>query len=164
MILSPNHVRTFQHCSNLSKMRKTMQPRCRPTAAAVQACTIFSRLPRPHCKRGLCAAGAECIWQGVSHPAPQQAARLAAERAAREGHHSSVNEQGTAMEETDKAGRHKLGEPLQCCLARLLVVFRQVMLGDVVIVSLCDGVSGWTQWNTWNTVPVYMHCIIQHYT
>lgn len=34
-------------------------------------------------------------------------------------------------------------------------------VGDVVIVSVCDGVSGWTQWNT---VPVYMQCIIQHYT
>ena len=37
-------------------------------------------------------------------------ARLAAEQAAREGHQPSVNEQGTALEETDKAGRHKLGE------------------------------------------------------
>ncbi|DBA78497.1 TPA: hypothetical protein ACH3X2_007985 [Trebouxia sp. C0005] len=38
-------------------------------------------------------------------------ARLAAERAAREGHQRTVSEQGTALEETDKAGRHKLGEP-----------------------------------------------------
>ncbi len=38
-------------------------------------------------------------------------ARLAAERAAREGHQPTVNEQGTALEETDKAGRHKLGQP-----------------------------------------------------
>ncbi|DBB00740.1 TPA: hypothetical protein ACH3X1_000673 [Trebouxia sp. C0004] len=38
-------------------------------------------------------------------------ARLAAERAAREGDEATENEQGTALEQTDKAGRHKLGEP-----------------------------------------------------
>lgn len=42
-------------------------------------------------------------------------ARLAAERAAREGHRPTVGEGGTALEETDKAGRHKLGKPPLCC-------------------------------------------------
>ena len=36
-------------------------------------------------------------------------ARLAAERAAQEGGSPAAYEQGTALEETDKAGRHKLG-------------------------------------------------------
>lgn len=60
-------------------------------------------------------------------PIRMKQARLAAEQAARQGHQPTVNEQGTALEETDKAGRHKLGEPFHCCLARLFGCVWQVL-------------------------------------
>ncbi len=65
-------------------------------------------------------------------------ARLAAEQAAHEAHQRTVNEQGTALEETDKAGRHKLGQPPKNCLARRLVVLGMFHAGDVVIVMMCE--------------------------
>ena len=103
-----------------------MQLRCRSTAAAIHFSAGFQDL----------IVNAAYVLQvlnayGKVYPTPPPSrrpirvkqARLAAEQAAREANQRTVNEQGTALEETDKAGRHKLGQPLQCCLARLSLVF-----------------------------------------
>ena len=98
-------------------MHKHMQPRCRPTAAAIQAYINFSKLPRFIVDAAYVLQVLNAYGKVFPTPPPSRRpirvkqARLAAERAAREGHQRTVSEQGTALEETDKAGRHKLGEP-----------------------------------------------------
>lgn len=91
-----------------------MQFTCRATAAAIHFPTGFPGF----------IVNAAYVLQvlnayGKVYPTPPPSrrpirvkqARLAAEQAAHEAHQRTVNEQGTALEETDKAGRHKLGLP-----------------------------------------------------
>ena len=90
-----------------------MQLRCQSASAAIHFSAGFLSVNTAYVLQVLNSYGKVYPTPPPSRrPIRVKQARLAAERAAREGHQPTVNEQGTAREETDRAGRHKLGEPL----------------------------------------------------